>query len=106
MIDETFIAKRLARLRTEMGVSARDMSLSIGQANNYISNIENGKSQPSIQGLFYICEYLKIPLKDFFDEGNTNPALLNELIGELKPLNSKALEHVLGFVRELRGKKQ
>lgn len=103
-MDETFIANRLARLRTELGVSARDMSLSIGQANNYISNIENGKSSPSIQGLFYICEYLKISPKDFFDDGNTNPALLNELIEELKPLTSKALEHIMGVVRELRGK--
>ena len=104
-MDETFIAKRLARLRTEKGVSARDMSLSMGQANNYISNIENGKSSPSIQGLFYIFDYFKISPRDFFDEENTNPSLLNELIEELKPLNSKALEHVLGFVRELRGKK-
>jgi DNA-binding XRE family transcriptional regulator len=81
--DETYIAERLARLRTQMGVSARDMSLSIGQANNYISNIENGKSSPSIQGFFYICEYLKISPKDFFDEGNNNPAILNELIDML-----------------------
>jgi transcriptional regulator with XRE-family HTH domain len=104
-MDEKYIAARLARLRTELGVSARDMSLTMGQASNYISNIENGKSAPSIQGFFYICEYLKISPKDFFDEGNTNPALLNELLDELKPLSSKALENVLGFVRELRGKK-
>lgn len=102
-MDETYIAERLARLRTEMGVSARDMSLSIGQANNYISNIENGKSSPSVQGLFFICEYLKITPAEFFDEGNTNPALLSELIAELKPLSSTALEHVLGFVREMKG---
>ena len=101
-MDEKFIAERLAKLRTERGVSARDMSLSIGQANNYISNIENGKSQPSMQGLFFICEYLKISPKEFFDDGSANPALLNELIEELKPLNSKALEHILGFVREMK----
>lgn len=101
-MDENFIAGRLGRLRTEMGVSARDMSLSIGQAHNYISNIENGKSQPSIQGLFCICEYLKISPKEFFDEGNENPALLGELIQELKPLNSAVLGHILGLVRELR----
>lgn len=103
-MDESFIAERLGRLRTEMGVSARDMSLSMGQAHNYISNIESRKSATSIQGFFYICEFLKISPRDFFDEGNNNPALLNEVIEELKPLNSKALEHVLGFVREIRGK--
>jgi transcriptional regulator with XRE-family HTH domain len=104
-MDEKYIAARLARLRTERGISARDMSLSMGQAGNYISNIENGKSAPSIQGFFYICDFLKISPKDFFDEGNTNPALLNEVIEELKPLSSKALESMLSFVRELRKKK-
>jgi len=104
-MDEIFISQRLARLRTQMNVSARDMSLSMGQASNYINNIENGKSMPSIQGLFYICEYLKISPKDFFDDGNTNPALLNEVIEQLKPLNDKALESILAFICELRSKK-
>jgi len=81
------------------------MSLSIGQAHNYIASIENGKALPSMQGFFYICEYLKISPKDFFDEGNTNPALLNEIIEQLKPLNDKALESILSVIKELRGKK-
>ena len=42
------------------GVSARDMSLSLGQANNYINNIENKKSLPAMQSFFYICEYLGV----------------------------------------------
>jgi Predicted transcriptional regulators len=104
-MEETFIAQRLAQLRTKKNVSARDMSLSIGQSNNYVSNIENGKSAPSIQGLFYICEYLNISPKDFFDDGNTNPALLNDVIEQLKLLNDKALESMLSFIREVSGKK-
>jgi transcriptional regulator with XRE-family HTH domain len=104
-MDESYISERLAQLRTQMGVSARDMSLSMGQADNYINNIENRKSMPSMQNFLCICEYLKVTPKDFFDEGTTNPALLNELITELKPLNNKALENLLNFVRELQGKK-
>ena len=38
---EDFVPERIAQLRTKKGVSARDMSLSLGQANNYINNIEN-----------------------------------------------------------------
>lgn len=38
---EDFVPERLAKLRLQKGVSARDMSLSLGQANNYINNIEN-----------------------------------------------------------------
>ena len=102
--DETFIAQRIARLRTNKGVSARDMSLSIGQSHNYVTNIENGKSAPSIQGFLYICEYLNIHPKDFFDDETENPALLNEVIKKLKPLNNKALEAILVFISELSGK--
>lgn len=43
---EDFVPERLAKLRTQKGVSARDMSLSLGQANNYINNIENKSHFP------------------------------------------------------------
>jgi len=104
-MDESYIPERIAALRTQAGMSARDMSLSMGQADNYINNIENRKSMPSVQGLLYICEFLKVTPKEFFDEETVNPTLLNELVAELKPLNTKALEYMLGLVRELRGKK-
>ena len=55
---EDFTQNRIAQLRTQKGVSARDMSLSLGQNGNYINQIENKKALPSLQGLFYICEYL------------------------------------------------
>ena len=52
-MDEKDFAIRLARLREKKGVSARDMSLSIGQNPGYINNIETGKSKPSLDGFFY-----------------------------------------------------
>jgi len=104
-MNEDYLSERLAKLRTIKGVSARDMSLSIGQADNYINAIENKKSMPSMSAFFVICEYLGMTPKEFFDEETVNPTLLNELIAELKPLNSRTLEYMLGLVRELRGKK-
>lgn len=55
-MDEQYIyeqnfSKRLAQLRMNKGVSARDMSLSIGQNAGYINNIENGKALPSMANL-------------------------------------------------------
>lgn len=41
MIDADFISDRIAKLRTEKNISARDMSLSLGQSQSYINNIEN-----------------------------------------------------------------
>ena len=101
-----FVAERIAKLRQAKGVSARDMSLSIGQNVNYINHIENRKTEPSLSGLIYICEYFGVTPQDFFDEETENPALLNEVIRRLKPLNDKALEGILQFVSEISGKQK
>ena len=48
--------QRVAELRSQKGVSARDMSLSLGQSESYINKIENKHTLPSMAGFFYICE--------------------------------------------------
>ena len=50
---EEFTQNRIAQLRMQKNVSARDMSLTLGQNNSYINQIENKKALPSLQGLFY-----------------------------------------------------
>lgn len=102
---EEFTADRIAKLRMKKGVSARDMSLSLGQSESYINKIENRRTLPSLQGLFFICEYLEITPQEFFDEGADNPVQLRELTGDLKKLDDTALTHVAGVVREIIGKK-
>lgn len=62
---EEFTQNRIAQLRMQKNVSARDMSLSLGQNNSYINQIENKKALPSLQGLFYICEYFGITPQQF-----------------------------------------
>lgn len=69
MQEEDF-AKRLCKLRQKKGASARDMSLSLGQNAGYINNIESGNNLPSMTVFFYICEYLEITPKEFFDYDN------------------------------------
>ena len=92
---------RLAQLREKKGVSARDMSLSIGQNTGYINNIETGKALPSMSGFFYICEYLQLSPKDFFDTDAKNPEKLNELIKDLKKLDDKQLDSIASIVQGL-----
>ena len=98
---EEFLPQRLTQLRMQNNVSARDMSLSLGQANNYINSIENRKALPSMQSFFYICEYLGVTPQEFFDEGNACPVRLRELMDEAKRLDESALVHLLALMREL-----
>lgn len=88
MLPEKF-SLRLSALREQKGVSARDMSLSLGQNSGYINNIENGKSLPSMAVFFYICEYLQISEKDFFDTEIKDPRATNEIINKINSLNKE-----------------
>lgn len=93
---------RLARLREEKGVSARDMSLSMGQNPGYINNIESGKSMPSLSGIFYICEYLGITPKGFFDIETKSPSKANELYSVARGLTDEQLDNLIAIAKGLR----
>ena len=100
---EEFTQNRIAQLRIQKGVSARDMSLSLGQNSNYINQIENKKALPSLQGLFYICEYFDITPQQFFDAGSDCPVELAELTEKLKKLDAGTLQLVSALVGKLAG---
>ena len=103
--DNSFFGDRLAALRIKKGVSARDMSLSIGQSPNYINKIEGKKAYPSMSLFFQICDYLEITPKEFFDVDTANPSKVSDLVAEAVLLDDNALEHLLGLVRGLRMRK-
>lgn len=101
MDQEQFI-ERLTTLRMQKGVSARDMSLSLGQSPGYINNIENGVNYPSMSVFFYICEYFGISPKEFFDTETQNPSKLNELVEAAKGLTDAQLDNLIALTNGLR----
>lgn len=101
MTKEQFI-ERLTKLRINKGVSARDMSLSIGQSAGYINNIENGVNLPSMAVFFYICDYLEISPMEFFDMDSENPAKTNELMQAVKGLNNAHIETLITLAKGLK----
>lgn len=105
-MDEQYIyeqnfSKRLAQLRMNKGVSARDMSLSIGQNAGYINNIENGKALPSMTNFFYICEYLGIAPMDFFNFNSTRPHEADTLYKAINKLTDSQFNSIREIVSDL-----
>ncbi|RKJ80323.1 XRE family transcriptional regulator [Butyricicoccus sp. 1XD8-22] len=100
MEQEQFI-HRLVSLRMDKGVSARDMSLSIGQSPGYMNNVENGVNFPSMTVFFYICEYFGITPKEFFDTDDVCPVKVRELLEAAKKLNSEQIDHLIAIVRDM-----
>jgi transcriptional regulator with XRE-family HTH domain len=98
---KAFTAERIANLRIAKGVSAREMSIYMEQSENYINHIENRKSEPSLQGLYNICNYFEITPQEFFDSENQLPAELQDFIANVKRLDKEALLHLSAFIREI-----
>lgn len=101
MFDEEKFAERLTELRMQKGVSARDMSLSIGQSEGYINKIENGNSLPSMMCFFYICEYFQITPKQFFDYEVENPNISDDIKNAVEKLSPKQAKHILAVIEDI-----
>lgn len=101
MYDEQIFGKRIEQLRLEKNVSAREMSLALGQNPSYINRIENGHALPSLSIFFYICDYLQIAPKDFFNEEKNNFYHTGELIREIQKLNGPQVQHLLAIIKDI-----
>ncbi len=100
-MEHAEIRLRLSPLRMEKGVSARDMSLSIGQSASYINNIETGVANPSMQELFDMCEYLNITPAEFFASDTKNPIKVQELVDAVKGLSDEQLDILITLAKGL-----
>lgn len=98
---EDWFGQRLAALRIKKGVSAREMSLSIGQGPAYINNIENHRRFPSMTVFFYICDYLEITPQEFFDDELTDPAEIRRFILDFQQLDPEYRTDILSLIRGL-----
>ncbi len=97
--------KRLTELRLQKNVSARDMSLSLGQSESYINKIENRRTLPSLTGFFYICEFFGITPAEFFNTMSASPQKTKALLNEIEQLTPDQTDHILALVKDLTAKK-
>ena len=102
LMDKEEFIKRLVQLRMDKNISARDMSLSIGQSQNYINRIENGRCLPSMTAFFYICEYFNISPQEFFDTENTAPEITKELLNASKGLDIESMRHIVEVIKRMK----
>ena len=93
---------RLTELRTKRGISARDMSLSLGMSSSYINQLESGKNYPSLPAFFDICEFLNVTPQEFFDDGNKYPEELKEVLEDLKQLDDKKFDLACRLIKTLK----
>jgi len=100
MFEDQF-CERITQLRLKKGVSARDMSLSLGQSESYINRIESKKMLPSMSVFFYICDYFRITPEEFFNFCETPDLELIEVSNKLRSLDEEKRRHIIAVIHDL-----
>ena len=100
MYEDKFY-NRLSQLRMKKGVSAREMSISLGQNPGYINSIESGKALPTMSNFFYICDYLDISPMEFFNFDIINPKETDMLYNAINQLTDSQFKNIKEIVNDL-----
>ncbi|MDR1892707.1 MAG: helix-turn-helix domain-containing protein [Oscillospiraceae bacterium] len=103
-MTDQFIRDRITALRIKKGVSEYKMSLDLGHSGSYVKSISSGRSLPPLKEFLYICEYLGVTPRDFFDEDLKNPALLQQAMDSLKALSDDDITLIMGNMKRLQDK--
>ena len=74
-----FVQERITQLRLQKGVSEYKMSYDLGHSRGYVYNISSGKTLPSMNEFFAICDYFEITPEAFFNEEIAAPAITQEI---------------------------
>ena len=93
-----WFSQRLFELRNAKNVSARDMSLSLGQSESYINKIENQKALPSMSMFFFMCEYLGVTPEEFFSKELFKNKKIEEIELLLKEFSPSQLDSLKNFL--------
>lgn len=102
VVTEDFFRDRLRLLRNERRISAREMSLALGQNETYINKIETGKNSTTIPGFLKICEYLQVTPAEFFSSEVRNTVLLDqEILTHFHRLTPYQSEYMMSFLKDL-----
>lgn len=104
-MDEQFIRNRISILRTKKGVSEYKMSLDLGHSKSYIQSISSGKALPSLSEFLFICDYLGVSPKDFFDQEQAEPSLVSELCSLARGMKREDLEALIHVAKRLAQKR-
>lgn len=100
-MDDAFIRNRISILRMRKNVSEYKMSMDLGHSSSYIHSIASGKALPSMGEFLYICEYLGVTPREFFDEEMTAPQMVQELYRLTEKMQEEDLRVLINTAERL-----
>lgn len=105
-MNEQFVRDRITQLRTQKGVSEYKMSLDLGHSKSYIQSISSGRALPSMYEFLYMCDYLGITPKEFFESEIKNPAKTERLCRITRNMSDDNMDLLIALAERLANKDQ
>lgn len=103
------IGKKIREIRKLRGLTLEELSEKVGRNWSFLSQIERGRSIPSIETLFLICDALEISLSDLFEKHKSIPYKINsktdKFIWLLKDANPSEKQTIISVVKQILKKK-
>ncbi len=103
-MDLQFIRERISLLRTKKNVSEYKMSMDLGHSKSYMQSISSGRAAPSLSEFLYICEYLGVTPKEFFDDDVAEPQLVQKLYNLTRNMTEADLTVLISTAERLNDK--
>ena len=100
-MDLKFIRDRISVLRIKKNVSEYRMSTDLGHSKSYMQSISSGRALPSLGEFLYICEYLGVTPKEFFDEETNEPQLVQKLYDLTRNMSETDLNILINTAERL-----
>lgn len=103
-IDYTALGQRIADFRSKENLSQEELAFRCGVGNKHISNIELGKSKPSLESLVQIANFLNVSADDLLVDSLTHSASTadSEIHRMLLDCNAIEQEILTRMVKEMK----
>ena len=76
----------------------------MGHSKSYMQSISSGRSMPSLGEFLYICEYLGVTPKEFFEEEMKDPQLVQSLCELTRNMSEADLNVLISTAERLNDK--
>lgn len=92
------VGQRIVQLRKKRNITTNKLANMAGISQSYLRDIENGKINPTVEKLEYICEALNISLLEFFE----NETSSHDLSLAISKLTEKEKDALLNFLNTIK----
>lgn len=98
-IDFKLLGKRISQRRHELGIKQNELAEKAEIANNYLSNIETGRSIPSLETFSRLCVVLNATPDSFLLGTVKTDDVTQSIIDNLKLCDNDSIDLVDDFVQ-------